>query len=444
MKVEEKREGHLITSVERHSPADASGIAGGVYLVSINGERVFDIIDYEQLTAADALRVVVENEAGERVEFLIEKDVYEPLGLNFESSLMGPVRTCRNRCLFCFIDQMPKGGRKTLHFKDDDWRLSLIMGNYVTLTNVSDAEFERILHRHVSPLYVSVHATDGEVRKAMMRNPTANKLMPRLKRLREAGLRFHSQIVVCPGFNDGDVLKKSIEELYALSPAAQSVAVVPVGLTRFREGLSPLRRVTREEALGMIDFIEAFSKKARKETGEGFVYAADELYILAKKALPSYESYDDFPQLENGVGLLRKFEREFQNALVAMEPFPVPRHVTGVSGASACGFLKPLMGTLKEYGVEFDLRAVRNDYFGESVTVSGLVTAQDIANQLKGTELGELLVIPDDMLREREDVFLDGKNTAWLENELNVRVLPLCASDGEAFIYGLFDGLKEV
>lgn len=444
MKVEEKREGHLITSVERHSPADASGIAGGVYLVSINGEKVFDIIDYEQLTAADALCVIVENEAGERTEFLIEKDVYEPLGLNFESSLMSPVRTCRNRCLFCFIDQMPKGGRETLHFKDDDWRLSLIMGNYVTLTNVSDAEFERILHRRVSPLYISVHATDGEVRKAMMRNPTADKLMPRLKRLREAGLRFHSQIVVCPGFNDGDVLKKSIEALYALSPAAQSVAVVPVGLTRFREGLSPLRRVTREEAVEMIEFIEAFSKKASGETGEGFVYAADELYILAEKALPPYESYDDFPQLENGVGLLRKFEHEFQNALVAMEPFPMPRHVTGVSGASAYGFLKPLMGTLKEYGVEFDLRAVRNDYFGESVTVSGLVTAQDIANQLKGAALGELLVIPDDMLREREDVFLDGKNTTWLENELNVRVLPLCASDGEAFIYGLFDGLKEV
>ncbi len=435
---------HLITAVEKRSPADASGIKGGVYLVSVNGEPVVDIIDYEHLTAADRLFIVVEDETGNAREHLVEKDVYEPLGLTFSTSLMDPVRTCKNRCLFCFIDQMPRGGRDTLHFKDDDWRLSLIMGNYVTLTNVSDAEFGRILRRRVSPLYVSVHATDGEVRKKMMRNPSADRIMERLTKLRDEGLRFHAQIVVCPGVNDGKVLESSIRELYALSPAAGTVAVVPVGLTRFREGLSPLSAITPGGAEEILDFVEAFSKDARRETGEGFVYAADELYAIAGRELPAYETYDGFPQLENGVGLLRKFEREFQEALVALEPFPTKRRVTGVTGQSAHRFLGPLFAKLADYGVEFDLRAVKNDFFGHSVTVAGLVTAGDIAAQLKGETLGELLVIPDDMLREREDVFLDGHDIDWLQKELGVRVLPLCAADGEEYIYGLFDGLKEV
>ncbi|HWQ58505.1 MAG TPA: DUF512 domain-containing protein [Clostridia bacterium] len=444
MRVEDGRKKHLITSVEPHSPADASGITRGVYLVSIDGEPVEDIIDYEQLTASESLRVETEDEAGRTAKYLVEKDEYEPLGLGFATSLMSSVRACGNRCLFCFVDQLPRGGRETLHFKDDDWRLSLIMGNYVTLTNVTDREFERIVKRRVSPLYISVHATDGEVRKAMMRNPSAGRIMERLGKLRNAGLRFHAQIVVCPGINDGGVLERSVEELYAFSPSAQTVAVVPVGLTRFRDGLAPLRGVSKGEAGSIIDFIEAFSAKARRETGEGFVYAADELYAIAGRELPPYEKYDDFPQLENGVGLLRKFGREFMDALVAMEPFRPSRRVSGVTGSSAFAFLKPLLGTLTEYGIEFDLRRVENDYFGRSVTVAGLVTATDIAAQLKGEALGELLVIPDDMLREREDVFLDGRTVAWLERELNVRVKPLCAADGEAYIYGLFDTLREV
>ncbi len=444
MKHEIAQKKHLITSVDKRSPADALGIAKGAYLVAINGESVEDIIDYEQLTASQKLVITTEDPAGNRSEWAIEKDVYEPLGLGFSSSLMSQIRTCRNRCQFCFIDQLPKGGRETLHFKDDDWRLSLIMGNYVTLTNVSDEEFERIIHRRVSPLYVSVHAMDGAVRKAMMRNPSADLIAERLTRLHTEGLRFHAQIVVCPGINDGDVLKKSVEDLYALSPGAQTVAIVPVGLTRFREGLAPLREITRTEAGAIIDFAEAFSERARKETGEGFVYAADELYILAERDLPPYEKYDDFFQLENGVGLLRKFEHEFREALVAMEPLTVKRRVTGVTGASAAGFLQPLFDTLADYGIDFDLRPIRNDYFGRSVTVAGLVTAGDIAAQLRGEKLGERLVIPDDMLREHEDVFLDGRDTAWLERELGLRVLPLCAADGEQYLYGLFNGLKEV
>ncbi len=435
---------HRITSVDSQSPAHASGIAPGVLLVSINGEDVEDIIDYEHLSATNRLHIVVEDDSGHKAEYRIEKEVYEPLGLNFSTSLMTPVRACRNHCLFCFIDQLPRGGRETLHFKDDDWRLSLIMGNYVTLTNVSDEEFARMLHRRVSPLYVSVHATDGEVRKAMMRNPTADRILERLTALHDAGLRFHSQIVVCPGINDGKLLERSIEELYALSPAAQSVAVVPVGLTRFREDLASLRSITGSEAAVMIDYIEAFSKKARLETGRGFVYAADELYILAGRELPYYDEYDDFLQLENGVGLLRKFEREFNDALVAMEKLPQLRRVSGATGVSAHTFLAPLMEKLAAFNIVFDLNTVENDFFGHSVTVAGLVTAGDIAAQLKGRILGEALVIPDDMLREREDVFLDGHSLVWLQDEIGLPVWPLNAVDGEAFVYGLFNALKEV
>ena len=435
---------HRIASVDIFSPAHACGIAQGDYLRSINGEPVVDIIDYEHLSTTARLRVAVENECGQAREYLIEKDVYEPLGLAFETSLMTPVRACRNHCLFCFIDQLPRGGRETLHFKDDDWRLSLIMGNYVTLTNVSDEEFARIVRRRVSPLYISVHATDGEIRKAIMRNPTAGRIMERLRQLRAAGLRFHSQLVICPGINDGEVLERSIRELYALVPAAETVAVVPVGLTRFRKDLAPLRGVTVAEAREMIDLIERFSKKARAETGEGFVYAADELYMLAGCELPPYEEYDDFPQLENGVGLLRKFEREFREALVAMEPLPTKRRISGATGLSAYPFLAPLMEFLRGYNIELTLRAVKNDYFGHTVTVAGLVTAGDIAAQLKGEDLGAMLVIPDDMLRECDDVFLDGRPIAWLREQLGVPVLPLCAANGEAFVYGLFDALKEV
>lgn len=438
------RSKHLITAVDENSPAYTSGIAGGVYLVAINEEPVEDIIDYEQLTAASYLRVLTEDQEGIETEYHVTKDDYEPLGLCFSSSLMSPVRSCRNHCLFCFIDQLPKGGRETLHFKDDDWRLSLIMGNYITLTNVSDEEFERIVRRRVSPLYVSVHATDGDIRKAIMRNPSADRIMERLTRLRDEKLCFNAQIVVCPGINDGEILKKSIGDLYALSPYAQSVAIVPVGLTRFREGLAPLRLITREEANGIIDYVEAFSKKARFERGDGFVYAADELYMIAQRELPLFEKYDDFPQLENGVGLLRKFEREFTDTLAEMKPLRKACRVTGVTGASAYGFLKPLFTLLLPFGITLDLYPAQNDFFGHSVTVAGLMTAGDIALQLREKTLGELLIIPDDMLKEREDVFLDGHDTAWLENELGIRVLPLCAADGEQYVYELFDKLKEV
>ena len=433
-----------IVAIDDGSIGEELGLTPGCFLLSVNGEPVEDVIDYEQLTAAQRLVLELEGGDGSLITAEVEKDEYEPLGLCFESGLMSPVRSCKNKCVFCFIDQMPKGVRDTLHFKDDDWRLSLIMGNYVTLTNVSDEEFERILRRRVSPLYVSVHATDGEVRAAMMGNPTARRIMERLTRLYEAGLRFHSQIVVCPEINDEAVLDKTLSDLYALRPGAATVAVVPVGLTKYRRGLQPLRPLTGEEAALVVERVERFQRTAREQDGEGFAYCADELYLLAGKELPRYEDYDGFPQIENGVGLLRKFEGEFLYALGERKPLKKPVALMGASGTSAHGFLTELFKKLKPYGVSIELIPVKNEYFGGNVTVSGLVTAGDIAAQLAGKTPGLPVLIPDDMLRERDEAFLDGHDLPWLENELGAPIWPLPAADGEEFINRLFHRLNGV
>ncbi len=434
---------HLITAVDPDSIAEEIGVEQGWHLLSVDGEEVLDIIDYEQLTTKDLLSITFETTDGEEVEAEIEKDFYDPLGLNFESGLMSPIRHCKNHCVFCFIDQMPKGVRSTLHVKDDDWRLSLIMGNYVTLTNIDDAEFERILKRRVSPLYISVHATDGEIRKSMMRNPTAVRIMERLTRLKDEQMQFHAQIVLCPGMNDGDILSNSLSDLLALAPAAQSVAVVPVGLTKYREGLYPLRTLTKEEAQDAIRRVQACSNAAKQTNGPRFAYASDEMYAIAGMPLPQYDEYDDFPQIENGVGLLRKFEYEFKEELAAQIPFDTPMYLDAATGESAYQFLSPLFESLRDYGINIALHRIKNDYFGHTVTVSGLMTCGDLAAQLKGRLNSKLLLLPDDTLREREDVFLDGKRLKDLEAELQIDVIPLCASDGAVFVSELFERLRE-
>lgn len=434
---------HLITAVDPDSIAQELGVEPGWSLSSIDGEDVLDVIDYEQLTTKESLEICFETQEGESVFADVEKDLYEPLGLNFESGLMSPLKSCKNHCVFCFIDQMPKGVRSTLHVKDDDWRLSLIMGNYVTLTNIDDAEFARILKRRVSPLYISVHATDGEVRKAMMRNPTAVRILERLNRLKQEGMQFHAQIVLCPGLNDGEILSRTLADLLALAPAAQSVAVVPVGLTRYREGLYPLRTLTREEARDAIRIVETCNAKALVQTGGGFAYASDEMYSIAELPLPPYTAYGDFPQIENGVGLLRKFEAEFHEALREQTPLKSPVTVDAATGASAFPFLQPLFKLLVPYGVRIALHRIENTYFGQTVTVSGLMTAGDLAAQLTGKLISKTLLLPDDTLREREDVFLDGERLAGLEKRLSARVIPLCASDGALFAEELFRLLEE-
>lgn len=435
----------LIISVDAGSIAEELGITAGMTLLSIDGESVEDIIDYEQLTAAECITLAVKTELGEVIEAEVEKDLYEPLGLSFtHGGLMSPIRSCKNHCIFCFIDQMPKGVRDTLHVKDDDWRLSLIMGNYVTLTNVDEAEFDRIIKRRVSPLYISVHATDGEVRKKMMLNPSAVNIMPRLTALKEAGIQFHSQIVLCPEINDGDVLEKTIADLYSLCPESQSLAVVPVGLTKFRDKLFKLRCLTKDEAGAAIDIIEKWQKKSLEEQGVRFVFPSDEMYIIAERELPPVEAYEDFCQIENGVGLLRKFEDEFLYGLESEKPIGKQVEFNSVSGVSAAPFMSRLFKQLEPYGIKITTHSVRNDYFGDTITVSGLVTPTDMIAQLKDKLGGKPLLIPRSMMREQEEVFLDGIRLKEFSNQLGVKVIPNCANDGEEFIREIFALAREV
>jgi putative radical SAM enzyme (TIGR03279 family) len=427
-----------IAGVDQGTIAEELGVVKGDFLISINGQPVLDIVDYEYLCAEERLVLLFARENGEEYEAEIEKDLYEPLGLSFESGLMSPVRSCKNHCIFCFIDQMPKGGRETLQFKDDDWRLSFIMGNYITLTNVDEAEFQRILDRRVSPLYISVHATDPQVRVRMMRNPNAGLLMQRLKRLYDAGLRFHCQIVCCPGVNDGEVLQKTMEDLAALMPAAQSVAVVPVGLTKFRQKLASLRVFTEEEARYTLSQVQAFANNCKRKAGSAFVFPADELILLAGEELPSYEAYEDFPQIENGVGLLRLFEREFMDELAERKPLRKRFSFDAAGGMLAHAFMKSLYQKLSGYGVDCTAHAIRNAYFGPTITVGGLITGQDLLAQLRGQLKSGLLLLPHNMLREREDVFLDGMTVSELSQALGVRVVPV-RGGGDAWIQTIYD-----
>lgn len=430
---------HRILKVDAHSIAEELGIQAGDCLLTINGEQIEDVIDYESLSTDERLLLVLENERGECYEAEIEKDAYDPLGLNFETSLMSKLRPCKNHCIFCFIDQLPKGGRETLHVKDDDWRLSLIMGNYITLTNVDDAEFERMIKRRVSPLYVSVHASDGEIRKRMMNNPSADKLMPCLRRLREEGLRFDAQIVLCPEVNDKEVLLQTLSDLYALYPAARSVAIVPVGLTKFRDRLFPLRTMTKEEAASAIDMIEAFAKQSREENGSSFAYASDEMYIIAGRELPPSTLYDGYPQIENGVGLLRSFEDGFLEALAEKKHRENVLVLDSASGVSAAPFMQKLFSALKAYGIEIHVHPIINRYFGESVTVSGLITGEDLIEQLEGKLQSDRLLLPSTMMRERDTTFLDGATLAEVEQKLKIKAIVMPEADGGDFIENLFD-----
>lgn len=427
---------HLVTRVDKDSIADELGIKAGWKLLTVNGKSVRDVIDYELFTNEETITLEFESDSGDEFLFDIEKEPWEPLGLNFETGLMSPVRQCANHCVFCFIDQMPRGHRDTLYFKDDDWRLSLIMGNYVTLTNVSDAEFKRILDRRVSPLYISVHSTDGEIRKAMMRSRNADKIMERLTALHENGLAFHAQIVLCPELNGGETLKRSLHDLYSLSPEARSVAVVPVGLTKHREGLYPLKPMSMEDAREAIRIVDEFTA----QTGASeFAFCSDEMYLRAGLSLPPYEYYGGFDQIENGVGLFRLFEEGFRAALSEKSPLPRPVRLNSVCGTAIAGCLSELFDALKPYGITIDVLPVKNDFFGESVTVSGLVTAGDIASQYDGKLTGSALLMTSTMMREMDDIFLDGIRLPELARDLDIPVFPMPPDDGEEFIEKLFE-----
>lgn len=418
-----------ITGVIPHSPAARGGIVPGEQVVSINGHKVRDVLDY-MFYAAETHIVLCIDSGGKQREIVIEKDEYDDLGLEFGSFLMDQKQSCRNKCVFCFIDQMPPGMRDTLYFKDDDARLSFLQGNYVTLTNMSQEEVDRIIEMHLG-INVSVHTTNPELRCKMMQNRFAGKTLDYLWQMARAGIQLNCQIVLCPGLNDGAELERTLTDLGSMMPHLTSVAIVPVGLSKFREGLYPLTGFTAETAAHAIDTIEGFQARFLKEFGTRAVFPSDEFFLMADRPIPDAAYYEGYPQYENGVGMLRSLADEFHEALESAEPEHLPRKVTIATGHAPCAFLQDLMREAEAAfpGLTVQVVPIRNDFFGETITVTGLITAQDLMAQLAGVDIGDALLLSEAMIRRGEDVFLDDYTIAQVEETLHTAIR-LSPNDG--------------
>lgn len=430
-----KSKGHLIQKVNEGSIAWEMEIEPGDYLLSINGTEIKDVFDYRYLIQDDYLEMVVRKADGEEWELEIEKDFDEEIGIEFENGLMDEYRSCHNKCMFCFIDQMPKGMRETLYFKDDDSRLSFLQGNYVTLTNMSDEDVDRIIRYRLEPINISFQAMRPELRCKMLHNRFAGDALKKAEKFRDAGIIMNGQIVLCKGENDGEELEYSLTELYKYLPYLQSLSIVPVGLSKYREGLYPLEPFTKEDAKEVLKTIHRWQKKAMEEFGTHFVHGGDEWYILAQEELPEEDSYDGYLQYENGVGMVRSMIVSVKEELKGLVGDDRERHVSLATGKLMEPFLKKMTEQIqiKFPNVRADVYGIRNDFFGERITVAGLVTATDLIAQLKGKDLGEVLMIPDCMLRSGEDVFLDDMTVSQVETALQVR-LDIVKSSGQDFV----------
>ncbi len=427
-----------IALIDPEGIAAELGVEPGDRLLSINGTPVQDIIDYLYLTADEYLEVEIQKPDGEVWLLEIDKEYDEKLGLEFENPIMDDARHCRNACVFCFIDQMPPAMRESLYFKDDDSRLSFLQGNFITLTNVSDSDIDRMIRYQISPVNVSIHATNPELRAAMLGNRHAGDVLLKMSRLAEGGVKLNGQIVLCPGWNDGEELDRTIRELGALYPNMTSLAVVPVGLTRFREGLSVISPVDRERARTVLGQIEKWQKHFMETIGTRFVYAADEFYLKAEQAIPPQEAYEGFPQIENGVGLLQKFRVEFDEAMKRGRRKPVAQKLTIATGVLAYDFIRELCGLFSKRfpQVEIHVVAVENHFFGQAITVAGLLTGQDIVGALKNHIKADRILISRSMLKAEETVFLDDMTLEGLEAELGVSCQAV-SPDGSSFYKAL-------
>lgn len=422
-----------ITGIIKHSPAHRAKIKSNDILISINDHEITDVLDYMFYSAEDKTELVIERK-GKVLKKVVSKSEYDDLGLEFNSFLMDEKRSCSNKCIFCFIDQMPPGMRETLYFKDDDARLSFLQGNYVTLTNLNDNDIKRIIDMRLN-INVSVHTTNPELRCKMMNNRFAGDKLKYLKMIADSGLMINCQIVCCPNVNDGEELKRTLNDLSDLMPNIQSVAVVPVGLTKYRDGLFPLECFNKISAGEVIDIIESKQKECLRKYGTRMVYPADEFYLLAERELPPTEFYEDYPQYENGVGLLRSLGDELESALKACEEIIEPRTVTLVTGAAAYDFHVMLTKKImrKFPAVKINTEKIINKFFGETITVAGLITAGDLIDQLKGKSLGDELIIPKVMLKADEPVFLDDLTVSDVEKALNIKVTA-SANDGYEYL----------
>lgn len=427
---------HVIAGVEPGSIAEELELEPGDILLEINGNKIEDAFDYHYLMNEEYVELLVRKADGEEWELEIEKEFEEDLGVTFENGMMDDYRSCTNHCIFCFIDQMPPGMRETLYFKDDDTRLSFLQGNYVTLTNLREHDIERIIKYKLSPINVSFQTTNPELRCRMLHNRFAGKSLKIVDRLVEAGITLNGQIVLCKGWNDGEELERSIRDLSGYLPNLQSVSVVPVGLSKYREGLEPLEPFTKEDAKEVLAIIKKWQEKIYAEYGIHFIHAGDEWYLLAEEELPEEETYDGYLQLENGVGMLRLLEREFHAALEAESGDNVSRKLSIATGKLAAPFLRQYMDDLKEKfpNTRVTVYDITNVFFGEKITVAGLITGQDLREQLTGRELGTKLILPCHMLRSGEEVFLDDMTVTELSQALQIPV-EITDSDGAALLH---------
>lgn len=431
--------GHIIKQVLTGSIGEELELEPGDRVLEVNGERIEDVFDYRYLINDTYIEMTVLKKNGEVLLFEIDKYMDEDLGIEFESSLMDEYHSCTNKCIFCFIDQLPKGMRPTMYFKDDDSRLSFLQGNYITLTNMKDKDLDRIIRYKLSPINISVHTTNPELRCMMLHNRFAGKIMDQIQKLYEAETIMNGQIVLCKGVNDGKELEKTIQDLGGFLPFMESLSVVPVGISRHREGLYPLEPFDREDAKAVLKTIHTLQDQFMDEYGTHFVHASDEWYILAGEPLPEEDNYDGYVQLENGVGMLRLQEREFHEALeearLSESSKLFEKHCTIATGKLAGPFLKELVKDLNAVypNIHVDVVEVTNDFFGPQITVSGLLTGQDIVAQLKNRTLGSELLLPVNVLRSGEDVLLDDMHINEIEKTLQVPVRIVQSNGNDLF-----------
>ncbi len=433
-----------ITCVEPKSLASKAGILSGDILISINGNEINDVLDYHFYLADENIVLRLKNDSLE-YEAVILKEQYEDIGLSFKTPLMDKKHSCKNKCIFCFIDQLPKGMRETLYFKDDDSRLSFLHGNYVTLTNMTEADIERIIKMHISPINVSVHTTNPALRVKMMNNKHAGEVLSYLDRLASAGIKLHAQIVLCKGINDRRELQRTLVDMEKLYPSLESLSVVPSGLTKYRDGLYPLSEFTREDAREIIRIVDEAANKAKEKHGTRIFYCADEFYIKAEYDIPTKEYYEEYMQIENGVGMLRSLIDEFREELSYISdynPNKIKREVSVATGVASYPYISMLAGELERAcpNLKIHVYKIINSFFGETITVSGLLTGVDMLSQLKGKTLGEELLIPENTLKADEDIFLCNMTVSELSRKLGVKVTA-SKNDGAELLCALL-GIK--
>lgn len=433
--MQNKEKTHIIKEIEAGSIAEEMGLMPGDELISINNTKVKDVFDYHYLMKDEVINVIIKKPGGEEWELDIEKDYDDDLGIVFEEGLMDSYKSCHNNCIFCFIDQMPPGMRETLYFKDDDARLSFLQGNYITLTNISDEEIDRIIFYKLSPINISIHTTNEELRCRMLNNRFAGSSLSKIKKLKDAGITMNGQIVLCKGWNDKEEFERTLHDLSAFLPQLESISVVPVGLTKYRDNLSVLEKFSKEDSREVIEAIHRWQNIFLTHYNTRFIYGGDEWYINADLPIPNEDSYEGYPQIENGVGMLRSFINEFDDYYEQLKGDDRRINLSLATGALASPYISDMVKKLGEKypNINVNIYTIENNFFGKNITVAGLLTGQDIIEQLSNKELGNTLLLPDVLLRHGENVLLDDLTVDDIERTLQTKI-SIVQSDGKSFI----------